>query len=178
MGRTIVFREQSQLTAAHSDGASRVAEIGSSMSATLKQGNAVVCVATGTQRRLIEQQLTIRGIDVVGALMREQLVCLNALESLTRIMIDGELDVIRFAEVIGASIDRAATRYPRVLIFGELDLLLHSSGNVCGAKNLSELWTSFVASRPVFLRCADLEVRFKSPATLQYRSGKSAARLR
>ena len=59
-----------------------IAEIGRSMASSLNQGNAVVCIASGTHRRQIEQQLKIRGIDVVGALMREQLVCLNALETL------------------------------------------------------------------------------------------------
>ena len=142
MGRTTVFREQSQLTALISDGASMVAEIGRSMTAALNQGNAVVCIATGTHRRLFEQQLKVRGIDVVGALMREQLVCINALDALTKIMVDGEPDVIRFAEVIGAPVDRVATRYPHVLIFGELDLLLHAG--VSGARKLDELFACFV----------------------------------
>src|SRR4030095_3941635 len=109
MGRATVFREESQPTAPHSDGASMVAENGRRMAAALNHENAVVGIATGSQRRLFEQQLKIRGIDVVGALMREQLVCLNALDALTKIMVDGAPDVIRFAAVIGASIDRRAT---------------------------------------------------------------------
>lgn len=150
MGRATVFREESQLTTAHSDRASIVEEIGRSMAAALNHGNAVVCIATGSQRRLFEQQLKIRGIDVVGALMREQLVCLNAFDTLTKIMVDDVPDVIRFAEVIGATVDRAAVRYPGVLLFGELASLLRS--NASGAMKLDALWESFVDSRPTFHR--------------------------
>ena len=155
MGRTTVFREQSQLTALLSDGASMVEEIGRSMTAALNQGNAVVCIATGTHRRLFEQQLKVRGIDVVGALVREQLVCINALDTLMRIMVNGEPDVIRFAEVVGAPLDRAANRYPRVQIFSELDLLPHSG--VSGALELDRLLACLVESRSVFFRCPGLE---------------------
>ena len=158
MGQITVCRDESQPNAARSDDPSLIVEIGRSMAASLKLGNAVVCTASGTHRRLIEQQLKIRGIDVVGALLREQLVCLNALETLTKIMLDGVPDVIRFAEVIGAPMDRAATRYPRVLIVGELTPLLRSSGNIRGAVKLGELWMSFIESRPVFLQCNAAEI--------------------
>jgi hypothetical protein len=156
MGRITVFREELQ-PIPRSDDASMIVEIGRSMTASLIQGNAVVCVATGTHRRLLEQQLKVSGVDVVAALMREQLICLNALDTLTKIMVDGEPDVIRFAEVIGAPVDRAAARYPRVLIFGELDLVLRS--NVAGAAlKLDELWASFVDCRPAFFLCPGLPV--------------------
>jgi hypothetical protein len=157
MGRATVFRDESQLITAASGDPSMVEEIGRSMSVALNRGNAVVCIATSTHRRLFEQQLKVRGVDVIGALMREQLVCLNALDTLTRIMFDGVPDVVRFAEVIGASVDRTAVRYPRVLLFAELDRLLRSGGNVYGAKALDELWISFLNSRPVFVRCTNLE---------------------
>lgn len=155
MGRVTAFREETSPLPPRGNDPLMIAQIGRCMTASLNQGDAVVCIATGTHRRLFEQQLTIRGIDVIGALMREQLVYLNALDTLTKIMVDGQPDVIRFAEVIGASVDRAATRYPRVLIFGELDLLLCS--NASGSLKLVELWASFVESRPAFFRCPDLE---------------------
>src|SRR4030095_771056 len=105
------------------DAPAGVAESSHSMAIALRQGNAVVSIATGTLRRLYEQQLQVRGIDVVAALVGDQLVCLNALDTLTKVMVDGEPDVIRFAEVIGAPLHRAASRFPRVMIFGDLDLL-------------------------------------------------------
>jgi hypothetical protein len=163
MGQTTVFPEEARVTRGVRDDDVRVAEIAGSMAAALNQESAVVCVATGTHRRLIEQQLKARGIDVVGALMREQLVCLNAFDTLTKIMVDGQLDVIRFAEVIGASVDRAATRFQHVLIFGELDLLLRLTGHMYGAQQFHHLWVSFIDCRPMFRRCPDLEGRRQQP---------------
>lgn len=151
MGLMTTVREESSIAAADSAGDSMVTEIGRSMTTALKEGNAVVCIATGTRRRRIEQQLKVGGIDVVAVLMREQLVCLNALHALSTIIVDGVPDVIRFAEVIGASVDRAAARYPRVLLFGEFAGLPRSSA--AGAVQLDALWESLVSSRPVFFRC-------------------------
>ncbi len=177
MGRITAFGELQPTPACSDDAASLVAEVGRSMIASLKQGNAVVCIATGTHRRLLVQHLEVNGVDVVSALMREQLVCLNALDTLTKIMVDGELDVIRFAEVIGAPVDRAATRYPRVLIFGELDLVLRA--NVAGAAiKLDKLWWSFLESRPAFFRCPDLESVRDLPGRALFASGALAFPLR
>ena len=123
------------------------------MCAELDTGNAVVSIATGTHRRLLEKQLTAHGINVVGVLGKGQYVPLNALDALSTIIVDGVPDVIRFAELVGAVVDRAATNYRRVLIFGELVPLLHSDGNHAGADALETLWRSFTASRPIFLHC-------------------------
>ncbi len=144
MHQTTVFQQDSGC-------ASMVAEMGRIMSATLNQGGAVVCIATGVQRRLFERQMKIRGVDVVGALMRGQLVCLNALDTLTKVMVDGLLDVIRFAEVVGAAVDRAAVRYPRVLMFGDFSGLPHS--DAASVVELDALWQALVASRAGFVRC-------------------------
>ncbi len=95
--------------------------------------------------------MSIRGVDVVGALMRGQLVCLNALDTLTKIVVDGLLDVIRFAEVVGATVDRVAVRYPRVLMFGDFSGLQHA--NAASVAELDALWQALVASRPGFVRC-------------------------
>ncbi len=130
-----------------------IAEIGSDMCTELDKGNAVVSIATGTHRRLLERQLTAHGINIVAALGAGQYVSLNALEALSTIIVDDVPDVVRFAEVVGAIIDRTATHYRRVLIFGELVPLMHADGKHAGALKLDTLWRSFVASRPIFLHC-------------------------
>lgn len=130
-----------------------IAEIGNSMYTALTRGNAVVSIATGTHRRLLEGRLTVQHVDTVAALSTQQYVPLNALEALSMILIDDTPDVIRFAEVIGALIDRAAANYPRVLIFTELVPLMQAQGKYAGAAALEKLLRSFVASRPCFVAC-------------------------
>ena len=135
------------------DSANPIAEIGAAMCTALDQGNAVVSIAIGTHRRLLETQLAVRGINVVDALRTGRYVSLDALEALSMIMIDGHLDVIRFAEVIGAPIDRAAEQHGCVLIFGDLVPPMHAAGKHTGAVELKNLWQSFIASRPIFREC-------------------------
>ena len=135
------------------DDATLIAEIGGVMCAELDKGNAVVSIAIGTHRRLLERQLTVHGINVVAALNTGRYVSLNALDVLSTIMVDGVPDVVRFAEVVGAPIDRAAAQYRRVMIFGELVPLMRADGKHAGTVELENLWRSFVTSRPVFLHC-------------------------
>lgn len=149
MNARTVFREETPVTPLHGDDALMTYEIGKSLSTALKYGDAVVCIASGSQRRRLEAQMRVLGIDVVGALMREQLVCLNALDTLMKVIVNDVPDVVRFAEVIGAVVDRVATRYPRVLTFSQLP----EYRNVSGALELETLLTSFLDSRPVFFRC-------------------------
>ncbi len=140
-------------TAQFCDDATLLHEMGSAMCTELDKGNAVVSIATGTHRRLLEKQLTLHGINIVAALSKGQYVPLNALDALSAIIIDGVLDVIRFAEVVGAPIDHTAANHRRVLIFGELVPLMRADGKHVGADALENLWCSFVASRPIFMHC-------------------------
>jgi len=134
------------------DGAPRITEIGRVLSVALHQGVAVVCIATGTHRRLLERQLIAHGIDILAVLSREQYVSLNALETLSKIVIEGVPDAVRFAEVVGVLVDRSAARYPRVLIFGELVALMCADGQNAAAAELENLWRPFMAARPLFRR--------------------------
>ncbi len=165
MNARTVFRNETQVTSRDGDDALMTYQIGATMSTTLLQGDAVVCFVTGSRRRRLEDQLIVRGIDVVGALMREQLVCVNALDTLMKVNVDGVPDVIRFAELIGAVLDRAATRYPHVLTFSELASVSCKSGDEPGALALEALWTSFVESRPVFFRCRSRPIALDPSAT-------------
>jgi hypothetical protein len=136
------------MTRPPNDDAGPIAKMGRAMYAALDQGNAVMCIATGTHRRLLERQLTIHGIDVLAALVREQLVAVNARETLSKILIEGVPNVTRFTEVIGALVDRTTVRYPRVLIFGELLAQTRSDAKHALAIELEDLWRFFAAERP------------------------------
>ncbi len=135
------------------DDATLLGKVGSAMCNELNKGNAVVSIATGTHRRLLETQLAVQGINIVGALNSGQYACLNALDVLSTIVVAGAPDVIRFAEVVGALVDRTAANYGRVLIFGELVPLMRANGQHAGADALQKLWLSFVGSRAMFLHC-------------------------
>jgi MEDS: MEthanogen/methylotroph, DcmR Sensory domain len=169
-----VLRAEALVTPFHSNVAVTTSDVATGMSTALKDGDAVVCIASGSQRRRLEEQMRALGIDVVGALMREQLVCLNAFDTLLKVIVNDVPDVIRFAEVIGAVLDRAATRYPRVLTFSELASVSLKNGDVSGALKLEMLLTSFLDSRPLFFRYPNRAFCFDLSATetSDYRSMK------
>jgi hypothetical protein len=168
--------EDTVLVARLSEGAILLSEIGRKMCAALDQGNAVVSVATGRHRRLLEAQLTAHGIDIVAALSMGQYVSLNALGALSKIIVDRALDVIRFAEVIGALVDRTAARYPRVLIFGELVPLMLTDGPSVAANELETIWRSFTAARPVFQHCECTDDVLEDYRSLSFVDRATAAR--
>src|SRR5207342_3117627 len=63
-----------------------VNEIGRAMCVALDQGHAVVMIVTETTRDIMEEQLSTRGIDVADAKRRGQYVCLDAIETLPRVV--------------------------------------------------------------------------------------------
>lgn len=131
-----------------------ITELCRSMCVVLDEGSGVLCIATRTHRRFVEGQFTQRGIDLEAAKRREQYLYLDAAETVSKIIVDGRPDVVRFAEVIGAPVDRMANRYPCVWIFGDMVALLCAYGNHAAALRLEKLWRSFNAARAVFRYCA------------------------
>lgn len=131
-----------------------ITEIGRAMSVALDRGSAVMCIATDVHRCLLEDHLSRAGADLQAARRTRQYVYLDAIDTLSRITIDGLPDVIRFAEVIGASVDRMALQFSRVWIFGDMVALMCAYGNRTGALRLERLWRSFNEAHPVFRYCA------------------------
>lgn len=130
-----------------------ISAVGKSMCVALDQGIAVVSISTGTHRSLLEEQLVVHGIDLGKAAAAGAYASLHAPAVLSSIIVDGHPDVIRFAEWVGAAMDRAAEQHGRVLMFAELVPLMRAEHNHAGAIELESLLRSFVASRPVFHAC-------------------------
>jgi len=126
---------------------------GRAMTTALGQGRAVVCICVDAKRRLLEEQLAVLGVDLTAASATGRYASLDALDALSSIVVDGAPDVIRFAEVIGALIDRAAEQHGGVSIFAELVPLTRTEYDHTGAIELETLCRSFIASRPILRDC-------------------------
>jgi hypothetical protein len=128
-----------------------VHELGRAMCVALDQGHAVLCVVSDSTRRILEEQLTQRGIDVGECRAHGQYVHLNAVDVLSKITRDGGPDPIRFHEVVGRPVERLVREYPGVWMYGELASIMWSQGYEQGAIQLDQLWASFAESQPVVL---------------------------
>jgi signal transduction histidine kinase len=116
---------------------------------------AALVVATPEHRVGIAERLRARGLlDAVGS--HDSYFSLDAAETLSQFMVDGEVDAARFMEVIGGTISRAAKSGRQVRVFGEMVALLVADGDPAAAIRLEELWNDLLAHHtPAFsLFCA------------------------
>jgi signal transduction histidine kinase len=111
--------------------------------AILADDDALV-VATPQHRAGIAERLRARRL-LDAEDNHDSYLALDAAETLSRFMVDGEVDASRFMEVIGGAISRSAERGRRVRVFGEMVSLLVADGYPAAALRLEELWNDLQA---------------------------------
>jgi signal transduction histidine kinase len=119
--------------------ASLLDEVASFCADAILADGAALVVATAEHRAGIAERLQARGLlDAAGS--HDCYLSLDAAETLSQFMVDGEVDAARFTEVIGGIISRAAERGRQVRVFGEMVSLLVADGDPAAALRLEELW--------------------------------------
>jgi signal transduction histidine kinase/ActR/RegA family two-component response regulator len=122
--------------------------------AGLEAGDACIVVATKAHREALEEQLNARGLDVAAKSAAGQYVVLDAAETLSKFMVDGQPEPGRFTEVIGGLVAGLTADWPRVRAFGEMVALLWAEDNQDAAIRLEELWNNLQKSYSFSLFCA------------------------
>jgi len=124
----------------------------------LGAGDAAVVIATKEHRDGLTQRLHARGLDTAKGVAQGRYFCLDAAETLEKIMPDGWPDAVRFAEVVSGLIARATTAAEgeprRVAAFGEMVALLWAEGKPEAAIRLEQLWNDLARTHSFSLRCA------------------------
>jgi signal transduction histidine kinase/CheY-like chemotaxis protein len=120
----------------------------------LAAGDACIVVATKAHREALEERLKAQGLDVTAAVASSQYISLDAFETLSKFMVDGQPEPGRFAEVIRNVLARAAIDGRRVRAFGEMVALLWAEDNQQGAIRLEELWNDLQKTHSFSLFCA------------------------
>jgi hypothetical protein len=151
----------------YSEDRSLIETLGHFIGSALEAGDAAIVVATEAHRQGLTEELKARGIDVSSAIEQGRYVPLDAVETMTQIMLDGWPDEARFADHIGGVISRArhaAERAkgsngsliiePRVVAFGEMVALLWAEGKHPSAIRLEQLWNDLAKTHQFSLRCA------------------------
>jgi excisionase family DNA binding protein len=119
----------------------------------LRAGDAAISIATPEHRAGLDARLASHGIDVAGAIAEGRFLSLDALETLAQFMVDGVPDPVRFNDVIGPIVDRAAAGGRQVRAFGEMVNILAVDGNPAAALYLEELWNELQSRKPFALLC-------------------------
>ena len=128
------------------------------IAAALKAGNAAIVLATKSHRYALLLRLKAEGVDADGALQLGTYVPLDAADSLSRVMVDGLPDPLRFFEGIGGLIEAAAkatkSGQPRVVVCGEGVALLHAEGKADAAIRIERGCNDLVKTHDVDILCA------------------------
>ena len=135
---------------------SLVSEIGQLVAAGLAADQPAIVIATPTHRDALERRLKAQRIDMSAARRSGRYVPLDAAETLARISSDGWPDPVKFGEIVGALIGRAAAVSPaaHVVAFGEMVALLWADDRREAAIRLEELWNDLAKSHSFALLCA------------------------
>jgi signal transduction histidine kinase/ActR/RegA family two-component response regulator len=124
------------------------------IAAGLREGDACIVVATGAHRDGLDERLQTYGLDLAAAAASGQYVSLDAGETMSKFMVEGEPEPTLFAEAIGGIIARAVEGRQRVRIFGEMVALLWAEENYDAALRLEDLWNDLHKTRSFLLFCA------------------------
>ncbi len=124
--------------------------IGSAITA----GDGALVVATGAHREGLDELLRANGVDLESAKALGQYVSLDAAETLSKFMVDGSPEPMRFNKVIGNVIENVTDGRNCVRAFGEMVALLWADANYSAAIRLEELWNDLQRSYSFSLFCA------------------------
>ena len=125
-----------------------VRAVGHFVAEGLRQGDAVVLLATPLNGRAILGRLEIAGFDPDARARRGQLTVMDAAPTLGGILVNGEPDAARFRALVGGAVSAArAAGYARVRAFGELvDLARRTS--LVATLRLEALWDALLRKQP------------------------------
>jgi hypothetical protein len=118
----------------------------------LAQGDGVVVIATAQHWEACVRQLKSQDMTLQEAELRGQLAVLDAVDTLSRFMIEGMPDWKSFQDIVGAVINRTRRRYAKVRAL-TVDILWQR-GECPAAMRLEELWNHLVKVQDLSLCCA------------------------
>ncbi len=119
----------------------------------LAAGDICIVAATSLHRTELDQRLEAAGIEIALVRASGQFVALDTAETLATFMVDGSLDPVRFAGVVGTVVAQAS-QGRRVRVFGEMVSVLWAEGQYDAALRLEALWNELHKVHDFVLYCA------------------------
>ena len=136
-----------------------IASLTGSIESALREGDAVVVIATATRSAALREQLTQRGGHMDRAEAQGRYASFDAAGTLARFMAGGMPDAARFgavmAEILGKARDAAHGPRGHTALFGEMEAMLWGGAEgPWAALRLEQLWNALARAYPFSLRCA------------------------
>ena len=125
--------------------------------AALKAGRAVIVIATESNRDSLAIKLQACGLDIGAAIEQGRYTALDAADTLSAFMVNGQPDQARFLKVVGDLMETVASAAKaerhRVAACGECAPLLWAQGKVEAAIRLEQLWNEIAKIYDVDIVC-------------------------
>ncbi len=148
----------------YDDDSSLIGAVTGFLGARLAARGAAVVIATDEHSQALRRSLSEAGIDVAAAESRGRYVELDADETLALFADEEGLDPDRFADVIGAALDRVSLAGQPVAAFGEMVSILWGAGKPEQAVELERLWDRLAKTRAFALFCGYRQALFEDDA--------------
>ena len=120
----------------------------------LEAGECVVLIATPEHITALRERLSQKELSVVELIADDQLIFLDAEETLSKFMVNGWPEAMLFDETISAIVKRATNRNRSLRAFGEMVALLWAKGEKSATVHLEILWNRFCEMQRFCLFCA------------------------
>jgi hypothetical protein len=120
----------------------------------IRQGDAIILIATPNHLAGLVQRLDANGFDVKAATARGQFIARDAQATLDRFMVNGWPDEDLFGATVTGLLTQARLNNRKIRAFGEMVALMWAKGQ-CGATvRLEHLWTQLCREQEFSLFCA------------------------
>lgn len=133
----------------------------------LANGEGAVVIATPAHLEAIAGKLEENGLNITDLQADGQLVVLDAVELLAKLLVNGSPDEVLFREVVDTVMERAARGRIGLRAFGEMVALLWAKGNSSATIRLEELWNQLGERLHFSLMCAYPMRIFANPADVE-----------
>jgi signal transduction histidine kinase len=124
------------------------------LSSSLSAGNFCLVVSTTEHQDSLSKLLQKQNVDLSSAIASESYFFLDAEETLSSFMVDGNPDADLFRMLLEPLIERATKGNRGVVVFGEMVALLWSEKKYDAAIRLEQFWNDLKKDFPFTLYCA------------------------
>jgi hypothetical protein len=138
--------------------------------AALKEGIAVIVIATESHQASLRQRLGADGLNVAAEIEQGSYIPLNVTDTLPNFMVNDSPDPVLFRKVAGDLITEAAKgakgEHPRVAVCGEGVHTLLAAGNLESTIKLERMWDEIAQQYEVDVLCGYFRSAFANEESI------------
>jgi DcmR-like sensory protein len=132
-----------------------LANVSGYLSAGLKQGDALLVIASAKRNSSLARALQESGADLYTEFRERRVLFADAEQTLSRFMIDGQPEWGRFQRTVGALIENLQAKSDRTLrAYGEMVGILWKQREFTAAIRLEHYWNKILSSNSFHLFCS------------------------